>query len=175
MVFLSAYTSKVDGHGLWTMSRGLARNREEYMSALAMADNSRQGDLDGRGNLSLKGLNYFCEFFLRIALDQIKFITSILELDNLMYRIDGFVQYLVSANKAKPEAAILLKTILLRGEVTRGEVARITGMAERTARNLTRTLLDMDLIVSETPKGPLRLGFPVSAVSFYFPALYTNH
>lgn len=176
-LFSDAYFIKtnVDSHGLWTISRGLARNRAEYMHALSMADNARQGDLDGRGNLSLKGLNYFCEFFLKIALDQIKFVSTCLDLDNLQHRIDGYVQYLVGSKKIKPEAAALLKTILLKGEVARGEVPRITGMAERTARNLTRSLLGMELIISNSPKGPLRLGFPISAVYFYFPALYNNN
>lgn len=39
------------GDGLWTLSRGLARYKERYYTALETADQARQGDRDGRGNL----------------------------------------------------------------------------------------------------------------------------
>lgn len=42
--------------GLWSVSRGLARNRDAYYRFLAETDASRAGDLDGRGNLSDAGL-----------------------------------------------------------------------------------------------------------------------
>lgn len=54
----------IDASGLWSISRGLARNRQAYYGALASADMGRQGALDGRGNLSDKGLAGFCKFFL---------------------------------------------------------------------------------------------------------------
>ena len=38
--------------GLWSVSRGLARRRDEYYAHLDAADAPRAGDLDGRGNLS---------------------------------------------------------------------------------------------------------------------------
>ncbi len=37
--------------------RGGAEGRAEYKQHMAWADEPRQGDRDGRGNLSLKGLN----------------------------------------------------------------------------------------------------------------------
>ena len=52
----------VDGYGLWTISRGLARHRKKYFLNLEVADEPRQGDLDGRGNLSEKGLLEFSIF-----------------------------------------------------------------------------------------------------------------
>jgi len=49
----------VGGHGLWSISRGLARgleDRGEYKAKMDMADTVRQGDRDGRGGavISLK-------------------------------------------------------------------------------------------------------------------------
>jgi hypothetical protein len=55
-VACSLVRAKIDGHGLWTVSRGFARNRDAYLAALAGADEHRRGDLDGRGNLSNQGL-----------------------------------------------------------------------------------------------------------------------
>ncbi|RYD40089.1 MAG: Fic family protein, partial [Verrucomicrobiaceae bacterium] len=46
----------VDGDGLWTLSRGIARARGSYYQHLRAADQRRAGDLDGRGNLSDKAL-----------------------------------------------------------------------------------------------------------------------
>ena len=53
------------GSELWAVSRGLARQVDQYKSMLMVADEPRRGDLDGRGNLTQQGLNAFCEFFLK--------------------------------------------------------------------------------------------------------------
>jgi Fic family protein len=173
-LFSDAYfkKAKVDSHGLWTMARGLSRNRSEYMAALEKADAPRHGDLDGRGNLSLRGLAAFCEFFLTIAIDQISFMQSILDLENFPQRIEGYIHYLAGMNQLKTQSFDLLKAALFEGEISRGNVATLTGMPERTARNLIPPLLNLGLLKSTTPKGPLRLGFPIEAVKYYFPALY---
>jgi Fic family protein len=44
------------GSTLWSVSRGLARSIADYKANLMAADEPRQGDLDGRGNLSRKNL-----------------------------------------------------------------------------------------------------------------------
>ncbi len=164
--------SQTDGHGLWTISRGFARNRSGYLSALAAADEHRQGDMDGRGNLSNHGLVSFCTFFLHTALDQINFMTELLDLDGLQKRIAGYVQRQVSFGELSPEAAHLLREALLRGEIPRGEAARITGRPERTARRILKSLLEKKLIVADTEKGPVRLALPARVAGYYFPRLY---
>jgi Fic family protein len=57
------------GHGLWTLSRGLARQRQRYYAALEAADRGRRNDLDGRGNLSDAALADFCVFFLDLPVE----------------------------------------------------------------------------------------------------------
>ena len=59
----------IGAHGLWSVSRGLARGLEsrgeykrmmdEYKRMMDYADTPRQGDLDGRGNLSQRALHDF--------------------------------------------------------------------------------------------------------------------
>lgn len=173
-LFSHAYLAKagIDGHGMWTVSRGLARNRNDYLAALAAADSHRQGDMDGRGNLSNKGLVGFCTFFLEMALDQISFMSSLLDVDGLLKRILGYVDRQTVLGELQPESGYLLREVLLRGEVSRGEAARITGKAERTARRILKDLLDKKLLCAETEKGPVRLSFPTRAVGYYFPRLY---
>ncbi|SEA70063.1 Fic family protein [Desulfuromusa kysingii] len=173
-LFTHAYLVKarIDGHGLWTVSRGLARNRAAYMEALAGADEHRRGDLDGRGNLSNKGLLDFCTFFLRTALDQITFMSGRLELDGFLRRLDGYVDRQVSFGELQLEAKYLLREAFFRGEVPRGEVARITGKPDRTARRILKDLLEKKLLTSDSERAPVRLAFPTKVAGYYFPQLY---
>lgn len=169
------------GYGLWNISRGLARSRDEYMAALSWADAPRRNDLDGRGNLSNETLVEFCRYFLATCLDQIKFMRGLLRLDGLLERIGGYVSLrsakLIPGPKPecppiKPEAAYMLQEALLRGEVGRGDMIRVSGMAERTGRILLGQLIDEDLLVSDTPKGPVRMNFPTHVAGRLFPDLY---
>ncbi len=173
-LFTHAYLVKarIDGHGLWTASRGLARNRTAYMGALASADEHRHGDLDGRGNLSNKGLLDFCIFFLQTALDQISFMSERLELDGILRRLEGYVGRQVSFGELPLEANYLLREAFLRGEVPRGEVARITGKPDRTARRILKNLLEKKLLTSDSERAPVRLAFPTKVAGYYFPQLY---
>ena len=63
----AAFRKIVQGYGIWNVSRGLARNRDRYYSALTHADTPRKGDLNGRGNLSRQGLEkgIICHYPLR--------------------------------------------------------------------------------------------------------------
>jgi hypothetical protein len=50
-----AHYAGIAAHGLWSISRGLAcgfKSRGEYKEMMDHADMPRQGDLDGRANLS---------------------------------------------------------------------------------------------------------------------------
>lgn len=169
------------GYGLWNVSRGLARRRDGYMAALTHGDAPRRNDYDGRGNLSGEGLAQFCRFFLEVCLDQIDYMHGLLQLDSLLGRIRGYVQ-LRGAKIApppkpglpalKPEAAYMLQEALLRGEVTRGEMIRVSGMAERTGRMLLGQLLNEGLLAANMPKGPVRLALPTFVAGYLFPDLY---
>jgi Fic family protein len=59
----------IDGGGLWSLSRGFARERSEYYQRLSNADQERASSsaVDGRGHLSERALWDFCEFTLRVA------------------------------------------------------------------------------------------------------------
>ena len=83
--------ANIESHGLWTISRGLSREKEDYQRFLALADSPRQGNYDGRGSLSDRGLRDFSVFFLETCLDQIRFMSELLDLDNLQDRIKGYV------------------------------------------------------------------------------------
>jgi len=133
------------------------------------ADMPRQGDRDGRGNLSQRALADFTLWFLQVSLDQVRFMAQLLALDTLAQRLRGYVE---RSATLKPEAARLLEEALIRGELERGEAPRITGLPERTARRVVNDAIAHGLLASETPKGPLSLRFPGEALDVLFPRLF---
>lgn len=158
----------VDGHGLWSVSRGLARRRDEYKRCLAAADALRWDDYDGRGNLSDSALVDFVRFFLEVSADQIEYMGRLLEIDMLANR---FLNY-ARAIPLRREAIRLLMDLLYRGMVPRGEVPGLLKLHERTARRVVRDLVDDGWIESGSSRAPLRLQIPVHAVPFVLPDLY---
>ncbi|MGZ4954485.1 MAG: hypothetical protein ACXV8Q_05170 [Methylobacter sp.] len=119
--------------GLWSVSRGLAHgleSRQDYKNKMDYADMPRQGDLDGRGNLSQKALIEFIRWFLDICLDQVGFMAGLFEFDRLAERLKAYVESRV----LKPEAFYILERVLIQGEMPRGDAERVTGLKERSAR-----------------------------------------
>ncbi len=163
----------IGASGLWSVSRGLARglnSRQEYKQMMDHADMPRQGDLDGRGNLSQKALTEFIAWFLKVCLDQVSFMTDLFEFDHLAGRLKLYVE----RQQWKPEAFHILERVLLQGEMARGEAERITGLKERSARMVLANMIEQGLLGSETPKGPVTLRFPSEAVELLFPRLFAE-
>lgn len=86
------------------------------------------------------------------ALDQIGFMSSLLNVDGLLKRILGYVDRQTVLGELQPESGYLLREVLLCGEA-----ARITEKPERTARRILKNLLDKKLLSAETEKGSVRL------------------
>lgn len=169
-----AHRAGIGAHGLWSISRGLARglkSRNEYKEMMDLADTPRQGDLDGRGNLSQRALTEFILWFLRVCLDQVTFMSGLFDLETLIRRLRTFVE---RSETLKPEAARLLEEALIRGEFERGDVPRITGLPERTARRVFSDVVDSGLLASKTPKGSVSLRFPADTLDILFPRLFTE-
>jgi Fic family protein len=169
-----AHTAGIGAHGLWSVSRGLARgleSRGEYKRMMDYADTPRQNDLDGRGNLSLRCLMEFTLWFLRVCLDQVNFMSGLFEINALAKR---FNSYVTQKETLKPESSRLLEEALVRGQFERGEISRITGLPERTARRVLNDVMQEGLLASTTPKGPVSLRFPSDALETLFPRLYVQ-
>jgi Fic family protein len=166
-----ALSAGIGAHGLWSVSRGLARgigSRGDYKQMMDYADSPRQGDLDGRGNLSQKALSDFTAWFLRVCLDQLSFMGGLFALDTLVERLHLYVQ----RRQFRPEAFHILEQVLQRGELPRGEAARVSGLKERSARELLGTLIQDGILASDTPKGPVSLRFSLDAIEVLFPSLF---
>lgn len=169
-----AIIEKVDGDGLWSISRGLAVNNKEYYSALHNADMKRWNDHDGRGNLSDKFLKEFCEFFLKSAIDQTNFMLSLLEPEKLAMRTKEFVNIMVAQNEIRKESNNILQEALFKGKITKGEMESLTGKSENVARSIMKDLLDKELLINESSelRSPVMINFPIRYAPYFFPKLF---
>jgi Fic family protein len=164
----------IDSGGLWSLSRGLAFRREEYYERLSNADRERSASSadDGSGHLSERALGEFCEFSLRVMLDQIDFMEKLLEMDALADRIERYARLEADLGEAGERVFLLLREALFRGEFPRGEAGRIAGAGERTGRAALATAVRAGLLKSSTPKSPVRLALPAKVLGTYFPKLF---
>ena len=160
------------GSSLWSVARGLARNVGRYKAALARADERRHGDLDGRGSLSDQALREFTRFFLDACIDQVEFMGSLLQPSELLRRMKLHVDDEIAAGRLPRGSLALLRDAFLTGEVERGRAAALTGYRERRGRQILSTLVGRGLLVSQGPRAPVRLGFPLDVLDRWFPRLY---
>jgi len=159
-------------HGLWTPSRGLARWRQRYYATLEAADRGRLNDLDGRGNLSDATLAGFCVFFLETMLDQIQFMSGLLDLPALRTRVERYFQFeALHLKRYREQLMRIARTLVDEGEIPRSRVQEITGKAATVSAEITKLGLDEGYFETPTPKGPLRASFPAKVHDFYFPQL----
>jgi hypothetical protein len=66
----------------------------------------------------------------------------------------------------------MLEAVLYRGEITRGEMSTILNVTDRHARRLVSTLTAKGILVSDSPKSPLKLAFPASLAGRFLPGLF---
>ena len=160
------------GSSLWSVARGLARHVRDYKALLMATDAPRHGDLDGRGALSTRALIEFCEYFLTICIDQVDYMSSLLEPDDLLRRMRLHIEDEIQAGSLPKGSFPLLREALLAGEVQRGRAGEITGYGERMARMVVSDLLKKGYLKSKSTRSPLVLSFPLDAVERWFPKLY---
>ncbi len=163
----------IGGQGLWSVSRGLARglaDRGEYKRMMDMADSPRRGDRDGRGNLSEAALKTYCEWFLKVTLDQITFSAKLFDLGGLEKRYRRLVEDTIDDKRA-PD---LISAVLRYGTLERGEAQIVLKTSERTARNTLSNLTSAGYLSSASPKTPVRLAFPLDYRERLFPNLFAD-
>lgn len=160
--------------GLWSMTRGLARNEKDYKANLANADLVRFNNYDGRGNLSNRMLTEFCRFYLITAIDQVTYMKKILGIDTMLNRIDNYVDLMVAKGLLKTETRYILEAVFLKGEIARGEFERITGKSDKTAKAMANSLIKLGLLRVDTTNhlSPYQACYPISVSPVLFPSLY---
>jgi Fic family protein len=165
----------IEGYGLWNISRGLARNNSKYKSLLAAADEIRTSDYDGRGNLTNKGLYQLVDFMLDVAIDQIDYMKSVLSIKELSQRIENYVEFakkkMYRIEPLPKHTDRLLKELLIKGSLRRGDVEKIIGTKQTVASTLIKELIQRDYIQSDTARGDIRIKFNAHFSMKIFPEL----
>jgi hypothetical protein len=103
---------------------------------------------------------------------------SLLALNGFLDRLEKYVHLRESGMTSGPRAARaialrrevipVLREVAIKGEIARGEVFRLIGMSERSGRDILNNLLEEGLVVSDSARGPVRLGFPTHAAGYWF-------
>jgi Fic family protein len=162
----------VDTGAVWSVARGLARNVQAYKTLLANCDQTRRNDLDGRGALSEEALAEFTQFFLKICIDQVAFMESLVQPDRLRARILLWAEEEIGVGELPPKSGGILEAVLYRGELPRGDASAAVGTGERQARRVVSALLEKGVLVSESQRAPLRLAFPATLAFRWMPGLF---
>lgn len=165
--------ANVNRCNLWSLSRGLSRNKNGYMLNLRATDSPERVNQDVFFDERLTA--DFCRFFFEICLDQISFMRALLRLEDIDRRVEWLVQSMIRTGNEDlaPEAERLLRAVFREGLIPRGKIPEIVGLPERTARRRVTTPLErLQLLKSESPKKPVSMGMPVNALPFLFPSLF---
>ena len=162
----------LDTGGVWSITRGLARSESAYKSHLMACDARRRNDLDGRGHLSEETLAEFTRYFLTTSIDQVDFMEGLMQPDRLHNRIMVWTEEQIRVNALPARSGAVLEAALYRGELARGDVARITGASERQARRITSALVQCKALTSTSSRAPLHLAFPAKLATRWMPGLF---
>ena len=162
----------LDTGAVWSIARGLARSVDAYKGHLAACDLTRRNDLDGRGNLSEENLAEFTRFFLTTCIDQVTFMESLMQPDQLRARILLWAEEQMRLNKLPPKSGAILEAVLYRGELPRADTPAIVDSSARSARRVVSALLEHGVLTSESTRAPLRLAFPATLASRWMPGLF---
>lgn len=161
--------------GLWSPLRGFARTEARYKALLQAADEHRQGDLDGRGNLTQSGLVDWIQYVIEVCIDQIEFMTSQLNVQAMRDRIQAALTYEADVTKQgiRPEALMPLHYLFAtQASLGRADFKAMTGLGDRVATSALSALLRRGFLAADSPYGQVRFAVPKHALRFYFPALW---
>jgi Fic family protein len=117
----------------------------------------------------------FTGLFLKSVLNEIEFMIKIFNPDNVIEKLNSYAEKLINSGELKEESRLILKSVFLSGELKRGEALVMTGRPERTARRILGELLQKKLLVSDTPKGRLRMNFSLNSAMEIFSGLFGKY
>lgn len=62
--------------------------------------------------------------------------------------------------------------VSITGPLERSRFIAMTGLPPRTGRRVLSTLLDVGLLLSDSPRAPVRFAVPLRSLRFLFPRLW---
>jgi len=161
---------------LWSLARGLYQKREEYYSALAKADRAREGDLDGRGQLSQKHYFAFIEFMLEVCHEQVDYMTEALGLKQIHERVTHAFNSNLNLNAGvRPGDAETVKALLTKGSLQLEEFKILAGLQDLQAEAALNRMIDLGLVCRRSSRPyALEPAIPVWLAQELFPNLHTT-
>jgi hypothetical protein len=123
----------------------------------------------------MTALREFCEWFMAVMLDQIRFTSTMFDFDRLNERMPVLAGDVIGAGRA----AKIVEAVLRHGEIARRDIPYLIagGSKPLTGRALQgdiRELIETGFLVSDTQKGPVRINFPIQFREKLFPNLFTD-
>jgi hypothetical protein len=97
---------------------------------------------------------------------------SLIQPETLRNRILAWAAEEIRSSHLPTKSGEILRAILYRGDLPRGDVPGIVGTGERHARRVASALLDRGVLMSESTRSPLRLAFPAALASRWMPGLF---
>jgi Fic family protein len=164
--------SSVDASGLWSVTRGLARQEKRYKDLLAACDLPRRNSLDGRGNLSEEELTAFTIFFLETAIDQVNYMHDLVQPKRIEARIGLFVQEEIRAANLNRFTEQMALHLLLYGEQPRRRVLDIAGGETETAGAALAHLIKIGLVREQADS--ISIDLPVRLLPRLLPGLFPD-
>jgi len=155
----------------WSLARGLALRKNEYMAHLQSCDEPRRGSLDGRGTLSEAALSEFAEFFLNTCIEQADFVSSLIEPDVLRHRARTWALEEEAAGRLPQGSEIALTLLLCEGECDRSKAASLIGTNGSSPEGVIEALQMSRIAWFDLSRSTLRIAFPVRLTMRIMPEL----
>jgi len=167
------FNKLLEAGALWSISRGLARNVDQYKQLLAACDQPRRNDLDGRGHLSQKALIQFTAFILETcALDQVRFMHDLIQPQALNTRILRWTVEQIEARHLPKGADTLMAHLLIHGQMTRSQAQQLLNVSDRQARRVVSALEKTGAVHIAHKQAPIELNLSERLAGAWFPKLF---
>lgn len=158
---------------VWSLARGLYQRREAYYSALAKADRAREGDLDGRGQLSQKHYFAFIEFMLDVCHEQVDYMAESFSANRIHERVThAFNSNLNLDVGIRPGDAETVKVLLAKGSLQLQKFKILAGLQADAA---LKRMIDLGLVCRRSSRPDvLEPAIPTWLAQELFPDLHTT-
>ncbi len=160
----------LEGSGLWSISRGIYKHLDKYKKALLEADKKKGFSSEP---LSREGLENYLIFMLKVCLEEVEFSKKC-----LLAFPEKLKEYVQKSQNGEfeninlpQESEVLFEKFLLFGEFSRGSVKDFINKKDRASTYFLKSLSELDLIYSDTPRGDVKLKFNPHLFTFLFDGL----
>ncbi|MNT20890.1 hypothetical protein D3C72_1562110 [compost metagenome] len=98
---------------------------------------------------------------------------KLIEPERLRKRIELWLQEEAKLGNVNLKVGAVLNAILYRGELPRSELSDVLGgLGDRQSRRLLEPLTKSGVLISDSTRSPLKLGFPATLAGRWMPGLF---